>query len=212
MAHEVLMPQLGLTMEEGTVSKWIKQKGDVVKAGDVIAEITTDKLTNEIKSEIDGVMLEIVAEEGEDIPVKGLLAYIGEPGESISKTAPISQAQIVAAKAAVDITDSKEQTTQAGPKSVIVVGGGPGGYVAAIRAAQLGAKVKLVEKEHLGGTCLNIGCIPTKCLLHSAELYSDIVNSGADIGVEVSGAKVNFPKVISHKNDISAQLVGGVNY
>ena len=53
---------------------------------------------------------------------------------------------------------------------IIVIGGGPGGYVAAIRAAQLGAKVTLIEKEHLGGTCLNIGCIPTKCLLHSAEL------------------------------------------
>ena len=51
---------------------------------------------------------------------------------------------------------------------IIVIGGGPGGYVAAIRAAQLGAKVTLIEKEHLGGTCLNIGCIPTKCLLHSA--------------------------------------------
>ena len=51
---------------------------------------------------------------------------------------------------------------------MLVVGGGPGGYVAAIRAAQLGAKVTLIEKKHLGGTCLNIGCIPTKCLLHSA--------------------------------------------
>ena len=58
--------------------------------------------------------------------------------------------------------------------NVIVIGGGPGGYVAAIRAAQLGASVTLVEKQHLGGTCLNIGCIPTKCLLHSAELLEDI--------------------------------------
>ena len=58
---------------------------------------------------------------------------------------------------------------------IAVVGGGPGGYVAAIRAAQLGASVTLVEKEHLGGTCLNIGCIPTKCLLHSAELLADIM-------------------------------------
>ncbi len=83
MAHEILMPQLGLTMEEGTVSSWLKHEGDAVKAGDAIAEITTDKLTNEIKSEFDGIMLKIVAEEGEDIPVKGLLAYIGEPGESV---------------------------------------------------------------------------------------------------------------------------------
>ena len=84
MAFEVLMPQLGLTMEEGTVSQWIKHEGDEVKTGDVILEITTDKLTNEVTSEHDGVLLKIVAQEGEDIPVKGLLAYIGQPGESLS--------------------------------------------------------------------------------------------------------------------------------
>ena len=57
-------------------------------------------------------------------------------------------------------------------KNIIVIGGGPGGYVAAIRAAQLGAQVTVIEKQYLGGTCLNVGCIPTKCLLHSAELVS----------------------------------------
>ena len=78
------MPQLGLTMEEGTVSQWIKHEGDAVKAGDVVAEITTDKLTHELQSEHDGVLLKIVAQEGEDVPVKGVLAYIGEAGESIT--------------------------------------------------------------------------------------------------------------------------------
>ena len=93
---------------------------------------------------------------------------------------------------------------------IIVIGGGPGGYVAAIRAAQLGAKVTLIEKEHLGGTCLNIGCIPTKCLLHSAELVEDIKNQGKDIGVKVTGVEVDFPQVIAHKNDISKKLTMGV--
>ena len=81
MAYELKMPQLGLTMEEGTVSKWIKKEGDAVKVGDVIVEITTDKLTNEVISETEGTLLKIVAQEGDDIPVKGLLAYIGQPGE-----------------------------------------------------------------------------------------------------------------------------------
>ena len=84
MAYEILMPQLGLTMEEGTVSQWMKHEGDAVKAGDVVAEITTDKLTHELQSEHDGVLLKIVAQEGEDVPVKGVLAYIGEAGESIT--------------------------------------------------------------------------------------------------------------------------------
>ncbi len=101
MAYEVLMPQLGLTMEEGTVSQWIKHEGDEVKTGDVIVEITTDKLTNEVASEHDGVMLKIVAQEGEDIPVKGLLCYIGQPGESVGDgAAPAAAAPAPAAEAA----------------------------------------------------------------------------------------------------------------
>ena len=98
MAYEVLMPQLGLTMEEGTVSQWIKHEGDEVKTGDVIVEITTDKLTNEVASEHDGVLLKIVAQEGEDIPVKGLLAYIGQPGEAVGD-APAAPAAAPAAEA-----------------------------------------------------------------------------------------------------------------
>jgi len=77
------MPQLGLTMEEGTVEEWVKHEGDEVKKGDVLLNITTDKLSNEIEAEEDGVLLKIVAQEGEDIPVKGVLGYIGQPGEKV---------------------------------------------------------------------------------------------------------------------------------
>ena len=100
MAYEVLMPQLGLTMEEGTVSQWMKHEGDEVKTGDVILEITTDKLTNEVVSEHDGVLLKIVAQEGEDVPVKGLLAYIGQPGEVVEDGAPAAAPAAPAAEAA----------------------------------------------------------------------------------------------------------------
>ena len=96
------MPQLGLTMEEGTVSQWLKKEGDEVKAGEAILEITTDKLTNEVVSEHDGVLLKIVAQEGDDIPVKGLLAYIGQPGEQVGDgaAAPAAAAAPEAAPAA----------------------------------------------------------------------------------------------------------------
>lgn len=96
-------------------------------------------------------------------------------------------------------------------KTVIVVGGGPGGYVAAIRAAQLGASVILIEREHIGGTCLNIGCIPTKCLLHSAELMEEIRKNSAALGIRVGEVEVDFPQVIAHKNDISKKLARGVS-
>ena len=98
MAYELLMPQLGLTMEEGTVTTWLKQEGDAIKVGEPILEITTDKLTNEVISEYDGTLLKIVAQEGADIPVKGLLAYIGQPGEAVGGAAGrIRQADILAA-------------------------------------------------------------------------------------------------------------------
>jgi pyruvate dehydrogenase E2 component (dihydrolipoamide acetyltransferase) len=70
-------------MEEGTVEEWVKHEGDEVKKGDVLLNITTDKLSNEIEAEEDGVLLKIVAQEGEDIPVKGVLGYIGQPGEKV---------------------------------------------------------------------------------------------------------------------------------
>ncbi|MBS5047710.1 MAG: FAD-dependent oxidoreductase, partial [Firmicutes bacterium] len=142
MAFKLKMPQLGLTMEEGTVSKWVKHEGDSVKAGDVVAEITTDKLTNELTSEVDGTLLKIVAQEGDDIPVKGTLAWIGQPGEQVG-AAPTAAAPAAPSASA---TPAKK-----GETSVIVIGGGPGGYVAAIRAAQLGAQVTVIEKQYLGG-------------------------------------------------------------
>lgn len=207
MAYELKMPQLGLTMEEGTLSRWIKHEGDTVKAGDVVAEITTDKLTNELTSEQDGVLLKIVAQEGDDVPVKGTLAWIGQPGEAVPGAVPAAVAAAVPQAPAAPATAAPPA---GGKKSVIVIGGGPGGYVAAIRAAQLGADVTVIEKQYLGGTCLNVGCIPTKCLLHSAELMEQIKTQGKDIGVEVEGVKVNFPQVIAHKNAISKQLTSGV--
>lgn len=100
MATEVKMPQLGLTMEEGTVTKWFKSEGDSVKAGEPIAEITTDKLTNEIDSEVDGVMLKIIAKVGEYIKVKGLLCVIGQPGETyqVAESGPeVKEEQIIEA-------------------------------------------------------------------------------------------------------------------
>ena len=208
MAFEVKMPQLGLTMEEGTVSKWIKHEGDAVKVGDVILEITTDKLTNEVASEAEGTLLKIVAQEGEDVPVKGTLAWIGRPGESLSGGEAVGGGAPLAA--VTNYINGIQIRMEKNRYDLIVIGGGPGGYVAAIRAAQLGAKVTVVEKQYLGGTCLNVGCIPTKCLLHSAELVEDIRNQGREIGVEVEGVKVNFPQVIAHKNEISKKLTSGV--
>ncbi|MHB0997706.1 MAG: dihydrolipoyl dehydrogenase [Armatimonadota bacterium] len=95
---------------------------------------------------------------------------------------------------------------------VVVIGGGPGGYVAAIRAAQLGGKVALVEKDSLGGVCLNRGCIPTKAMLSSAEAYDMVARHCKDYGVNATSASLDYPKVVSRRDGVVKQLVAGVGY
>jgi dihydrolipoamide dehydrogenase len=92
---------------------------------------------------------------------------------------------------------------------LIVVGGGPGGYVTAIRAAQLGMATALVEREHLGGICLNWGCIPTKALLRTAEIYRNIQHAD-DFGLKVEGVSFDVEKIVARSRGIATQLSGGV--
>ena len=90
-----------------------------------------------------------------------------------------------------------------------IIGGGPGGYVAAIKAAQLGGKVCLIEKGEWGGTCLNRGCIPTKTLFAVASLATQIQDA-AGFGLKIQGAEVDYPQVLAHKNTTVTQLTGGI--
>ncbi len=92
---------------------------------------------------------------------------------------------------------------------VAVLGGGPGGYECAIRCAQLGLKTALVEARELGGTCLNRGCIPTKALLHGAEIY-DYAKNGGDFGLITDGLTLNYPRLAAYKDDKVKKLVAGI--
>lgn len=94
---------------------------------------------------------------------------------------------------------------------VAVIGGGPGGYVAAIRASQLGLNTAVIERDKMGGVCLNWGCIPTKALLQSAHLYSEFQNS-EHFGIEASSKPVNFSKVVAHSRKVADQMASGVDY
>ena len=94
---------------------------------------------------------------------------------------------------------------------LIVIGGGPGGYVAAIRAAQLGKKVVVIESNHLGGICLNWGCIPTKALLKNADVYNLVKNAGK-YGIDVDNIQVNWTKMIKRSRDVAKRLSKGIEY
>jgi dihydrolipoamide dehydrogenase len=94
---------------------------------------------------------------------------------------------------------------------VVVVGSGPGGYVAAIRASQLGLKTVIIEKESLGGICLNWGCIPTKALLKSAQVF-EYINHAADYGITVKDASIDFPSIIGRSRDVANGMSNGIQF
>ena len=96
-------------------------------------------------------------------------------------------------------------------KDLIVLCSGPGGYIAAIRDSQLGRKVTIVERDALGGICLNWGCIPTKALLKTAHLFSEMQHAES-FGIEASAPKPNFDKIIGRSRDVAAKLSAGVTY
>lgn len=197
MAKEVVMPKLGLTMTEGTVEAWLKNEGDEVKEGEKLFSVSTDKLTNDIEATVSGKLLKILVPAGETVACLTPVAVIGAEGESYA-AAPAKTA--APAKA-------EEKSAEGG--GVLVIGGGPGGYVAAIRAAQLGAKVTLAERAEIGGTCLNRGCMPTKALLHSSEVYELATNS-VDIGIIGRDVAVDWPRVQATRQSVSDKLTGGV--
>ena len=95
---------------------------------------------------------------------------------------------------------------------LVVIGGGPAGYVGAIRAAQLGTKVAGVEKERAGGTCLNWGCIPTKSLLRNAELYHLLQHRAAEFGFAFQNLSFDWKKIISRSRSVADKLAGGVEF
>ena len=95
---------------------------------------------------------------------------------------------------------------------VVVVGAGPGGYVCAIRAAQLGNKVAIVEKEFLGGVCLNVGCIPSKSLLKNAEIAHTLSTGGKEFGFSLDGLKLDFSVAVKRSRRVSDRLTKGVGF
>lgn len=143
MAQEVLMPKLGLTMTEGTIEEWKYKEGDSVKKGDILFSVATDKLTNDVEAEVDGVLLKILLPEGETAPCKAVIAYIGEAGEVIAEggaSAESTAAQAPASSAA------------AVPAKTPAVTRDPGAPVLASPAAKKLAKEKGVDLALIAGT------------------------------------------------------------
>ena len=206
MAFEVIMPKAGIDMTEGQIVKWLKQEGDMVMEGEIILKIMTDKTNMKIKAEASGVLLKILRHAGDMVPVTEVIAYIGQPGESLET---LSDEEVPAPK---PVAEQEPLASVADDEyHVAVIGGGPAGYFAAIRAAQLGAKVAIIEKRWYGGTCLNVGCIPTKTYLKNAEII-EAIEMGAARGINFASTKysIDMNQVVKFKDGVVKRLTMGV--
>ena len=218
MAVEVIMHKAGIDMTEGQIVKWNKKEGEKVEEGEILLEIMTDKTSMELEAEASGYLIKVLKQDGETVPVTEVIGYIGAEGEeaptgSAPQAAPEPKAAEPVAAAQPAASTSNEPKAPKGDDEfdVVVIGGGPAGYVAAIKAAQLGGKVAIVEKVHFGGTCLNKGCIPTKTFLKNAEIIEGIETAGKrGIILENDKFTIDMPKVVKLKNDIVKTLTNGV--
>lgn len=179
--------------KEATVGTFAIICGDNVHIGDELFQYETKKGNKPFVSPIDGQVVKILIDEG----------------GRIEKDTHLFDVKVVSVK---EVTKKTISTKQKEHKTdIVIIGGGPGGYVSAIYAAKHGKKVIIVEKESLGGTCLNVGCIPTKALVKSSEVCHSAKHS-EQFGIEIdkSAIKVNMNEVINHKNSVVDRLVGGV--
>ncbi len=218
------MPKLGVDMQEGEIIEWKKAEGDVVNEGDVLLEMMSDKTSMELEAEDSGVLLKIVRGNGEVVPVTEVIGYIGAEGESVDTTAAPAPAAVAQATAdlqaaGVEVPAAPAAAATQAPKAdladneydMVVVGGGPAGYYAAIRGAQLGGKIAIVEKSEFGGTCLNVGCIPTKTYLKNAEILDGIkIAAGRGINLASTNYAIDMDKTVDFKNSVVKKLTGGV--
>lgn len=218
MGELIRMPSLGMTMTEGRITRWLVQEGQMIEKGDYLFEVETDKTTLEVDSLYSGLVRKIYYEDMSMVPVNTAVAFIGAPDEEIpAREALLPETEL---KVPADISTQKrppqpmeeEQNEQSKYEyDLIVIGAGPGGYVAAIRAAQLGAKVAIIEKDACGGTCLNRGCIPTKALYDKAREWA-MIQGAQSAEFTIEHATYDWEKIISFQNGVVRRLVKGVDY
>lgn len=204
MIVEVKLEKLSGHNKSGVIGSIHKKSGDIVKVGEEIFDIEAKKGNITITSDVEGEIVEIKVKEGDPVSIGDVLLMVeGEKADSKGEANKKQGFNYMA--------NFLKPQKESMDSDIVIIGGGPGGYVAAIEGAKQGAKVILIEKEELGGTCLNRGCIPTKALVRSSEVY-ELVKNSAEYGVFNGSSSYDFSKIIARKNDIVNELVGGIDY
>lgn len=191
MKKDIIIESLPGFQPKGTIGKVSVKLGDRVEAGDLLLTVEGKKGSKEIRAEFDAEVVSLEAQDGMEID-KGFKALVlrgaGGTGPELKK----------------EMEPSESLKTE-----VLVLGGGPGGYVAAIRASQNGKKVMLIEEDKLGGTCLNRGCIPTKSMVQSTNVHELIKEAGI-FGIESSRPEISLDRVIDRKDQVVGSLIAGI--
>ena len=225
---EVKVPDIG-NFDGVPVIEILVKVGDTVEKDQGLVTLESDKATMEVPSSVAGVVKEIRVRLNEQIGEGAVVAVIEATGAAASPgaaggtavAASPARAQPPAASAPASTTSASAVGTPASGASesgrkadiecaLLVLGSGPGGYTAAFRAADLGQDTVLVERyAALGGVCLNVGCIPSKALLHAARVIDEAAHAG-DIGIEFGTPKITLDKLRAYKDKVVAQMNGGL--
>jgi dihydrolipoamide dehydrogenase len=215
---EIKVPDIG-DFDEVTVIELMVNPGDTIKAEQSLITVESDKASMEIPSSSAGVVKEVKVKLGDKVKQGSVVLMLEAAGAAAAAPSP-APAPVAEQKSASPQSEPAVVATTSIASSytgtvdmdcdVLVLGGGPGGYSAAFRAADLGLKVVIVERyATLGGVCLNVGCIPSKALLHVAAVMDEVSHLG-DLGVDFGKPVVNIDKLRGHKEKVIGKLTGGL--
>lgn len=205
MTFDVKLEKLSGHNKSGVVGRVYKIEGDTVKVGEELFDIEAKKGNFTVTSDVEGKIVKIKVNQGDKVSIGDVLFTV--EGEKASNKEGDTDKKQGFNYMANFLKPQKESID----KDLVIIGGGPGGYVAAIEAAKNGLNVVVIEKENLGGTCLNWGCIPTKALVRSSEVY-ELVKNSEEYGIFKSSPSFDFSKIMERKNNVVSELVGGIDY
>ncbi len=215
---DIQVPDIG-DFAEVTVIEVLVKAGDSIKAEQSLITVESDKASMEIPSSHAGVVQALKVAVGDKVKMGSVIlaldaggvatapaaASVPAPAPAPAAAAPAASAPAAPAPAAASHTGGADLSCD-----LLVLGAGPGGYSAAFRAADLGMKTVLVERyPTLGGVCLNVGCIPSKALLHVAAVMDEVTHF-ADLGISFQKPEVDMGKLLAHKNKVVGKLTGGL--